>query len=1009
MVIPNWLGAFVSRLNTLRARSSSRRDDSLKRHDISRGVELFEDRTLLASTPVVNLTSAPPSNIDEGDSFSISGTATHSGSESINVYVRWYGGTGSSTSSSSSPWYDDSAQISPGDSFSFWQLYDDNDQLTVSVWASVIDNGTTSTGTTTTGTTSGSTSGTTTSGTSTSGTTGTGSQTLMSSPDSYSVTVDNVAPTLNVTDPTGSSISVKQGDYFSISGDASDPGADTLMLSVDWNDGTTSTPSSSSVSSGSFTRSYSYWNTGTYSVALTLTDDDGGSDAKNLTVNVTPDDAPVVSVSEWPSGDEGYPPMGTGTSTMTSTSAGSGLTLSASITDNNSQISKITVNWGESTESGAAITETFYSSSSFSTASTFTAYHAYGDDGQYTVTLTAYDNFGNATAESNTVTIDNVAPEAAINGWPETGTSSMSPTTSMTMTGTTTMTPTTSMTTTGTTATPTTTSSSATSSIPTIVVGDVYSITGFGRDVGWKDDLTLSVDWEGGGFVPDENDPTIPATGTTPTISGKPELSGNFEFVYNEPGNHTITLTVADDEGDTATATTAIKVAPKAVSDTNIIAVDSVALVTDIASNDKYDATSPATFSVVDVPGSGGSAVIDGSGELTYDAPDGWWGVDTFTYEITQNGVTSPKATVTVAVASLRITMSVPGFFAGSDDITDPVIGPINPAQRWVGQRIGIGAEVKLPASYSQADITISNHAWSIPGTVVEGYDVDLYNGVVDPLTSSERNNASVSFYWIDATDPAPGTFEQILLTADIAIDLDGDFIADESFSGATSSASVIVSKPTPAVSAFTDTVKSSGPANAESAYSFGEPGGDPNPNGIDIKRLDDGGAPGGTYAWISLVTSYSYRTDTNGDSENRTLNGANDSNIQELGPNDGLLFPGEDFFDSPQEPLSDDYTYYSRRDDFDTYLTWRPAGGNSINVPLALVSWHWSFEATAVAGDWTLSSSSHSVYNGPLTGIEVAGYLPTWNTSRFTELGENGDEGWETTTYPPPPPLPEP
>ena len=401
MVFPNWLGEFADRIKAQRPKRTNRKDKQHRRHEISAPVEVFEDRTLLASTPVVNLTSTPPSNIDEGDSFSISGTATHSGSESINVYVRWYGGTGTTSSSSSA--YSDSAQISPGGSFSFWNQYNDDDQLTVSVWASVTDSGTTSTGTTTGGSTT--TSGTTTSGTTTSGSTATGSQTLMSTPDSYSVTVDNVAPTLNVTNPTGSSISVLPYQPFTLSGNGSDVGvSDSLALSVNWGEGSSSQTTSIN-NSGSFSIGYSYEFPGTRNVTLTLSDDDGGSDAKSVQVNVLPDPAPVFSNLIWPTGpiDEG-----------------SQFQVKGRLNDNQYDDLTLTIHWGDSLDpSGSGI--------EVPVGQDFTATYSYYDDIMsgtglgitYTITMTATDNAGNSTSVTHSLDVDNVDPTVTLDTFPD--------------------------------------------------------------------------------------------------------------------------------------------------------------------------------------------------------------------------------------------------------------------------------------------------------------------------------------------------------------------------------------------------------------------------------------------------------------------------------------------------------------------------------------------------------------------------------------------------------------
>ncbi|MBC8289595.1 MAG: hypothetical protein H8E37_04685 [Planctomycetes bacterium] len=245
----------------------------------------------------------------------------------------------------------------------------------------------------------------------------------------------------------------------------------------------------------------------------------------------------------------------------------------------------------------------------------------------------------------------------------------------------------------------------------------------------------------------------------------------------------------------------------------------------------------------------------------------------------------------------------------------------------------------------------------------------------------------------------------------DLAIDVDGDFIDDHTFTGATAKSTFKSRNPIIGLTGATDAVRTSGPDDAETAYSFGIPGGDPNPNGIELKKTGGEDAPGGTFAWISIVTnSISYRTKVDGTNEQRILSDANDSNIDDGAPNQGLIWPGQEFFDTPQEPVSADYTYYSRHDFFDTYLVWRSNKEDSINVALAKVSWEWGFYADATGGDWT-ASTGHTTLNGPIPGA-VGNSLPTWSKSRWVELdGEEGapveNGGWKATSSPAPPPLP--
>ena len=206
-------------------------------------------------------------------------------------------------------------------------------------------------------------------------------------------------------------------------------------------------------------------------------------------------------------------------------------------------------------------------------------------------------------------------------------------------------------------------------------------------------------------------------------------------------------------------------VKPTAMADLGLWAVDSINLTKNIASNDNYDTTAPATFTVVNNPGHG-TASIDATGKLTYNANDGFAGTDTFTYRITQNGVSSDKAAVTVHVASLRVHYAKPGIFAGASDVTNPEVGAPTPTEVWVGEKVEVFVSAKIPAAFEAAALTfITNPQWTIPGPAVEGYDVTIRTGTVDALTTTDLQNGSVSFFWYDSTT---GNVE-VAIKADLA------------------------------------------------------------------------------------------------------------------------------------------------------------------------------------------------------------------------------------------------
>ncbi len=111
----------------------------------------------------------------------------------------------------------------------------------------------------------------------------------LSDTDSTTVTIENVAPTVDA----GSDQTVNEGDTVDFFGSFTDPGwLDTHTAAWDWGDG--SPPEAGTVteenvapdSTGTVAGSHSYGDNGVYTVTLTVTDDDGGVGTDTLTVTV---------------------------------------------------------------------------------------------------------------------------------------------------------------------------------------------------------------------------------------------------------------------------------------------------------------------------------------------------------------------------------------------------------------------------------------------------------------------------------------------------------------------------------------------------------------------------------------------------------------------------------------------------------------------------------------------------------------------------------------------------
>ncbi|RLC74996.1 MAG: hypothetical protein DRI81_12855, partial [Chloroflexi bacterium] len=184
--------------------------------------------------------------------------------------------------------------------------------------------------------------------------------------DTLTVTVSNVAPIVDA----GTNQVVDEADTVNFDGSFGDPGSgDTHDILWDFGDGITTT--------GTLSPSHIYTDNDIYTVTLTVSDDDGGSDDDTLTVTVN-NVAPSVDAGPNQTVDEGD-----------------------------------TVNFdGSFTDPGTADTHDVLwdFGDGVTTTGTLTPSHTYTDNDIYTVTLTVSDDDGDSGNDILTVTVNSVDP-----------------------------------------------------------------------------------------------------------------------------------------------------------------------------------------------------------------------------------------------------------------------------------------------------------------------------------------------------------------------------------------------------------------------------------------------------------------------------------------------------------------------------------------------------------------------------------------------------------------------
>lgn len=198
-------------------------------------------------------------------------------------------------------------------------------------------------------------------------------------------------------------VETDEGTAITLGAFAKDKGTDdtTLNYQIQWNDPKAPTAASSGTTPWNtlFTAAHTYHENGTFYPLLTVTDNDGATDTLNFTVIVN-NIAPDVDAGSDLAVDEGTP-----------------LSFNGTFSDPGAyDTHAATWDWGDSSSGPGSVSQENIPPDSTGNA---IGTHVFLDDGTYTVKLEVKDDDGNASQDSLTVTVRDLAPTAAFKWSPK--------------------------------------------------------------------------------------------------------------------------------------------------------------------------------------------------------------------------------------------------------------------------------------------------------------------------------------------------------------------------------------------------------------------------------------------------------------------------------------------------------------------------------------------------------------------------------------------------------------
>ncbi len=437
-------------------------------------------------------------------------------------------------------------------------------------------------------------------------------------------TIRTVSAVVANVDPIIGSVTTEDGDEgeeLALSVVASDPGDDVLSYTWDFGDGTTATGDAVT---------HTWTDQGTYTVQVTVDDEDGGSTAQTAIV-VIDNVLPTLDAYAIAGGDEG-----------------SELAFSATVSDPGDDELAISWDFGDGTSaSGAEVA------------------HTYADDGDYTVTVTIDDGDGGVVTHSEVITIDNVDP-----------------------------------------------------TIDTMVLGDAVEgvavlLTATGSDVG-NDDLTY----------------TWTVDGVSESVEG-----ANAAVILADDGSYDVTLTITDDDGGSVSQTQVLVVAnadPVIADFDDQTVSEGTALLLEATVSDVADDTLSYEWDLGD-----GQVMTTTEPSLEYTWTDDDDYVVTLTVTDEDGGLS--VATLTTTVENVDPTIDTVTIPTSADEGSDVVLS-ITASDPSVDDEAALGVDWTFGDGEVAAGFSVT-HAWADDGT----YSVVVTVSDDDGGLSSETHTVTIA------------------------------------------------------------------------------------------------------------------------------------------------------------------------------------------------------------------------------------------------------------------------